>query len=99
MGASSLALMGAALVAGLGHRTLSRFNLLVPLSAAVLGTVTYSTIYLLIVAVLNAAGFFERTIPLLETFRYVVLPSILYNTALMFLFIPVMNRIPESQDL
>jgi hypothetical protein len=48
---------------------------------------------------LNAAGFFERTIPLLETFRYVVLPSILYNTALMFLFIPVMNRIPESQDL
>ena len=99
MGASSLALMGAALVAGLGHRTLSRFNLLVPLSAAALGTVTYSTIYLLIVAVLNAAGFFERTIPLLETFRYVVLPSILYNTALMFLFIPVMNRIPESQDL
>ena len=33
MGASSLALMAAVLVAGLGHRTLSRYNLLVPLGA------------------------------------------------------------------
>ncbi len=38
MGASSLALMAAALVAGLGHRPLFRYNIVVPLSAAFFGT-------------------------------------------------------------
>src|SRR5690606_7340914 len=53
MGSSSLALMAAALVAGFGHRTLSRFNVLVPLVAMVAGTVVYAGAYLGILAVLQ----------------------------------------------
>ena len=83
LGASSLALMAAALVASLGHRPLSRFNLLVPLGAAALGTLTYA------VGLPGHsgraqcdAGWFARDLPFLETMRYIVLPATLYNTAI-----------------
>lgn len=99
MGASSLALMAAALVTGLGHRPLSRFNLLVPLAAAMLGTLVYAAVYLLMLAALNMAGLFERSLPLWDIFRYVVFPAMLYNTALMLLALPLLNRVPESQDI
>ena len=91
--------MAAALVAGLGHRPLFRYNLLVPLSAAAMGTIVYATVYLGILAVLNAAGWFARDLPFLETVRNIVLPATLYNTAIMLLFLPLLNRMPESQDI
>ena len=99
MGASSLALMAAALVTGLGHRPLSRFNLLVPLAAAMLGTLVYAAVYLSLLAALNMAGLFERSLPLWDIVRYVVFPAMLYNTALMLLALPLLNRMPESQDI
>jgi rod shape-determining protein MreD len=99
LGASSLAMMAAALVAGLGHRPLFRFNLLVPVMAAALGTLTYAGVYLALLAILNTGGWFERNLPTFEAVQYIVLPATLYNTALMLLLLPLLNRMPESQDL
>ena len=99
MGASSLALIAAALVASLGHRPLSRFNWLVPVGAALLGTLTYAAVYLGILAVLDGGGWFARSVPFLDTLRAVVLPAALYNTVLMLLLLPWLNRMPESQEL
>lgn len=99
MGASSLALMAAALVASLGHRPLSRFNWLVPLGAALLGTLTYAVVYLSVLGALDTGGWLARSVPLIDTVRAVVLPAALYNTVLMLLLIPWLNRMPESQDL
>lgn len=45
-GASSLALIAAAVVVGIGHNTLSRYNLLVPLGAAIIGTLVYGVGYI-----------------------------------------------------
>ena len=54
MGSSSLALIGAAMLAGLGHTVLSRFNVLVPIGLMVLSTVVYSLIYILVLNLLAA---------------------------------------------
>ncbi len=99
LGASSLALMASALVAGLGHRPFSRFNALVPISAIALGTLAYAAVYLSILTVLNATGLSSLQLPLLETIRDIVLPVTLYNTVLMIVVLPFLNRLPESQDL
>jgi rod shape-determining protein MreD len=99
LGASSLALMAAAFVASLGHRPLSRFNILVPLSAAALGTLTYAAVYLAILAVFNSMGWLVRPMPFVDAMQYIVLPATLYNTAIMLLLLPLLNRMPESQDL
>ena len=99
MGASSLALMAAALVAILGHRPLSRFNWVVPVGAALLGTLTYAVTYLGLLAVLDNGGWFARSVPFVDTVRAVVLPAAIYNTVLMLLLLPWLNRMPESQEL
>lgn len=96
---SSLALMASALVAGLGHRPFSRFNILVPLTAVALGTLIYAAVYLTILAILDVAGASTLRLPLLDAVRDIVLPVTVYNTALMLLLLPVLNRLPESQDL
>jgi rod shape-determining protein MreD len=99
LGASSLALMASALVAGLGHRPFSRFNVLVPLSAAALGTLVYAGVYLAILTILEAVGMSGLRLSFVDTIRDIVLPVMLYNTALMLLALPFLNRLPESQDL
>lgn len=99
LGASSLALMASALIAGLGHRPFSRFNILVPLTAVALGTLVYAAVYLTILAILDVTGASTLRLPLLDTVRDIVLPVTVYNTALMLLLLPVLNRLPESQDL
>lgn len=109
LGSSSLALMAAAAVAGVGHTTLSRFNVLVPLGAIILGTLVYGlvytgTLYLLdwLIEAFDLTRFdvnaLRRQVPVLETLAAVVLPSIIYNTVLMLLLIPVLNRIPETPE-
>jgi rod shape-determining protein MreD len=99
MGSSSLALMAAVLVAGFGHRTLSRYNVFVPMVAMVVGTLVYSGAYLSILAVLQYLDVTQHQVPLLLTLQNVVVPAIVYNTTLMVILIPFLNRIPESQDL
>ena len=99
LGASSLALMAASLVASSGHRPFFRFNWVVPLSAAALGTLTYAAVYLGILAALDAGGWFQRSVPFIDTVRAVVLPATLYNTLLMLLALPWLNRMPESQEI
>jgi rod shape-determining protein MreD len=98
-GASSLALMAAALVASFGHRTLSRFNVFVPLAAMAVGTLVYAGAYLGILAVLQYLDVTHHQVPLLATLQNVVIPAIVYNSTLMVILIPFLNRIPESQDL
>ncbi len=99
MGSSSLALMAAALVAGIGHRTLSRFNVLVPLAATAVATLTYAVAYLGLLTVLQYFRVTYHQVPFLPTLQNVVVPAMLYNLALMVALIPLLNRIPESQDL
>jgi rod shape-determining protein MreD len=99
MGASSLALMAAVLVAGFGHRTLSRYNLLVPIGAMALGTLVYAATYLSILAVLEYFQVAHQFLPLWPTVQNIVVPALVYNTTLMILLLPLLNRLPESQDL
>lgn len=97
MGASSIALMAAVLVAGIGHRTLSRYNLLVPLTATALATATYGLVYLGILSALDLFEVAPREVPLLPTIQYIVAPAAVYNVLLMLVFVPFLNRVPESQ--
>ena len=91
--------MAAAMMAGFGHRTLSRFNPLVPLTAVMAGTLVYAVAYLSILAVLQYLDVTHHRVPFLSTMQSVVVPALVYNTTLMVLLIPFLNRIPESQDL
>jgi rod shape-determining protein MreD len=99
MGASSLALMMAALLGGLGHRTFSRYNLLVPVGATVAGTFVYSATYLAILVVLSYFRLTMHNPPIWATLQFIVVPALVYNTTLMLLVMPLLNRIPESQDI
>lgn len=99
MGSSSLALMAAALVAGVGHRTLSRFNVIVPVVTMVAATLAYAGAYLGILAVLQYLDVAQHQVPFFATIQNVVVPAVVYNTTLMVILIPFLNRIPESQDL
>lgn len=99
MGSSSLALMAAVLVAGLGHRVLSRFNVFVPLVTMIASTLVYAGAYLGILAVLQYLDVAQHRVPVWATIQSVVVPAVVYNTMLMVILIPFLNRIPESQDL
>ena len=91
MGASSLALMAAAVPVGAGYTSLFRTNLLVPIGAGIVGTLIYSLVYYGLVTVLGETG------PLLPTFSRLILPAVLYNSALIVLISPLLNRIPEAR--
>lgn len=93
MGGSSLALMAASLVTGIGHNRLFRNNLLVPLVAAVVATLIYSLVYLGMLAVVG------HRLAFLETFVGLVLPAVLYNSALLLLLTPLLYRWLERREL
>jgi rod shape-determining protein MreD len=111
LGSSSLALMMAATVAGLGHRTLSRFNPLVPLGMSALGTLIYGVLYVLLINGQTEAAIwlkgqnlpveapYELRLPLWASLQFIIAPAMLYNTALMLFLVPLLNRVPESQDV
>jgi hypothetical protein len=63
------------------------------------GTLTYAGAYLALLTVLQYLRVTVHQMPLLPTVQNIVVPAILYNTTLMVLLIPLLNRIPESQDL
>jgi rod shape-determining protein MreD len=93
MGGSSLALMAAALVAGIGHNRFFRSNPMVPVTAAFLGTLVYSFIYLGILTLVN------HRLSLGETLFQIVLPATFYNSILMFLLTPLLHRWLEQREL
>ena len=99
LGTSSLSLMAAAIVVGVGYSTLSRTNILVPLIAAMIGTTTFSLSYLGILAALAAFDLEQSALPFWPTIENVVVPSTLYNVTLMLLVVPFMNRIPQASVL
>ena len=107
LGASSLALMGATLVAALGYRVLSRYNPLIPLGAAGLGTVIYGVIYIGLVGglrmaaalpVLGGLAIPTHNLPLWPTMQQVVLPAAFYNIMIVLFLTPLLNRVPEHQE-
>lgn len=110
MGSSSLALIAAAVVASPGHRTLSRFNVIVPLAAIALGTLAYGATYiavLTLVEVIVILPFFSGLgltpvhygLGFLPTLQYVVLPAMAYNTLVVLALTPALNLVPESHDV
>lgn len=97
VGASSLGLMVAAMIASIGYRTLYRYNLLVPLFAVVLGTLAYSLTYLGILHGLVLLDVSPSALPFGATMQNIVVPSTLYNATLMLCLVPWLNRIPSPQ--
>lgn len=93
MGGSSLALMAVALVTGISYRRFFRSNLLVPIASIVLGTLVYSYFYWGILALTN------HWLPLWDTTTRLIFPAVVYNGAVMLLFIPFLNRLPEQQEV
>lgn len=107
MGSSSLALIGAAMLAGLGH-TVSCFNVLVPIGLMVLSTVVYSLIYIwvlnLLAALSKIAILQQYPIPGIElpmalTMQSVVLPIAVYNGLIILLLTPLLNRVSDVVEL
>jgi rod shape-determining protein MreD len=114
LGSSSLALMAAALVVGIGHHTLSRYNLLVPIVAGVVGTAVYGASYVGILLFLEALTRWQALaainfdlvrpdlpLPLWSTLfwptmQIIVVPALLYNTILVIVLTPLINRVPEG---
>ena len=111
LGSSSLALMMAATLAGVGHRRLSRFNPLVPLGICALGTLLYGILYVLLINAQTEVAIwlkgqnllieapYELRLPLWSSLQFIIAPAMLYNTALMLFLVPLLNRVPESQDV
>ena len=105
LGSSSLALMAGALVASVGHNILSRFNLLVPLGLMALATIAYGVTYVSVLQVLSAVieatnlTTIQHNLPFWPTFQEVILPSVAYNTIIMLVLIPVLNRVPETPEV
>ena len=107
MGASSLALMAATLVIGLGQRNLSRFNVLVPLGATMIGTLLYGVSYVLLLGWVESAAKFlalsnfrniQYNLEFWPTLQYIILPALFYNTTLMLFITPLLNRMPERSE-
>jgi rod shape-determining protein MreD len=116
LGSSSLALIAASIAVGSGHRTLSRYNILVPVAAIVVGTLVYGLVYLGLLIGLEgitswsvqqgvALNILQPDLPApwwitlaWPTLEAIILPTMVYNLALMLLFVPLLNRVPESQD-
>jgi rod shape-determining protein MreD len=114
LGSSSLALMAAALAVGIGQHTLSRYNLLVPIAAGVVGTAIYGATYVGILLFLEALTRWQALaqinfdlvrpdlpLPLWSTIfwptmQIIVLPALLYNTTLLLVVTPLLNRVPEG---
>lgn len=108
LGISSLGLMVAALVAGMGHRVLSRYHLLVPLSASALGTLIYGLVYISLLTFLSGAAQMplftglalpSYQLPFWATLQDVVVPATIYNTTIVLFVTPLLNRVPEVQEV
>ena len=107
MGSSSLALMAATFVVGLGQRTFSRFNVLVPTGAMLIGTLLYGLSYVgLLAGVESAAAFLalpnyrniQYNLEFWPSLQYIILPAVFYNTTLILFLTPLLNRVPERTE-
>ena len=108
---TDVALILAAAAVSPGNSTFSRFNVLVPVSACVVGTVVYALAYIWVLlaldvvvrlpffSALNLASDTPLRVPFFAVLQYTVLPSVAYNAAIMLVLTPILNRIPEAQDV
>ncbi|MBX3015439.1 MAG: rod shape-determining protein MreD [Caldilineaceae bacterium] len=108
LGISSLGLLLAALVAGVGHRILSRYHILVPIGASGLGTLLYGCVYVGLLSLLHEAG----QMPLFQglglpnyqlafwaMLQDVIIPATIYNMTIVLFLTPLLNRVPEIQEV
>lgn len=108
LGISSLGLMLVALTAGMGHRVLSRYHLLVPVSAGAISSLLYGLVYIGVLGLLREIAAQTTIVGTLTLPNYqlafwptvqdVIVPATLYNTIIMLLVTPLLNRIPETQE-
>jgi len=107
MGSSCLALMMASLAVGVGQRTLSRFNVLVPLVATIIGTFVYGTTYVAILSWVESAVNFlalpsvsavRYELAFWPTLQFIIVPALFYNTTVMLFLTPLLNRVPERSE-
>ncbi len=89
LGSSSLALLVVAVIVGIGQRTFSRFNFLVPLLAISIATIAYGATYVSVLAVLEGLTRWSALSSINFDFVRPDLPSPLWST----LFGPTMQLI------
>lgn len=92
MGGSSLALMAASLVTGLGRAFFFRKNIFVPAGMVMVSTFVFGSVHFLVLALVN------RPLPFWATMERIIAPSILYNGGIAVLLTPLLNRVPEQQE-
>ncbi len=89
LGSSSLALIMVAVIVGIGQRTLSRYNIVVPLLSICIATIVYGATYVSILAVLEGLTRWPALNSINFDFVRPDLPSPLWST----LFWPTMQLI------
>ncbi len=90
-GGSSLALMAASLVTGIGHHRLFFQNPLVPLAAGLSGGLIYGLVTLALLWI------WQDPRPVNVMVERLVLPAAIYDTAIMLLLTPVLWRFAETR--
>lgn len=97
LGASSISLMVASLGAGGGRSFFARDNFIVPLSAAVLGSLIFALSYFGILQLLGLLNMIEGTFEFGPSFEKIIVPSMIYNTTIMVVAIPFLGRLSRLQ--
>lgn len=97
LGASSLSLMLASMIAGFGSNYLSGDNIVVPITSTVLGTFVFALSYLGILQLLGLLNVIEGAFRFGPTVENIVIPSMIYNTTIMMIAIPFLNRLSANR--
>lgn len=93
LGVSSLSLMIASIVSGTGSDFFTRDNVVVLVAAAILGSLVFAFSYLGILQLLGLFSVIEGTIQFGPSVENIVVPSMIYNTTIMVVLIPFLNRL------
>ena len=96
LGASSLSLMIASMIAGFGRYYFSRNNIVVPVVAVVLGSLVFALSYLGILQLLSLSNVIEGTFRFGPSFENIVIPSMIYNASVMIVAMPFLTRLSTS---
>jgi len=96
LGASSLSLMLACMIAGFGQYYFARDNIVIAITAAIVGSLVFALSYLGILQLLTFSNVIEGTFQFGLSVENIVIPSMIYNTTVMVAVIPFLNRLSIS---
>lgn len=97
LGASSLSLMLAAIVAGFGHNYFSRDNVAIPVLAVAFGSLVFAFSYLGILQLLGLFNVIEGRFEFGPSVENIIVPSMIYNTIVTAIAIPFLNRFTSTR--